>query len=218
MQVVISHAHDEAELAQAWKDLLTSTFGNGIDVWYSSDLSASGGMQPGQWREQLTVQLRDSEALIAIQTPASAGRPWIVWECGAAIGLTNQRIFFPVFYGMDADGLPSPLTGDQSYPGQSRQDVRRVCELLAAASKVQLTESSLNRALDAYERAVSTHPSIVNAPSIREVQESRRKSREFCDRVAGWWYERIKRDGIGFFPVAHRRSIQFRPHHERPLF
>jgi hypothetical protein len=139
--------------------------------------------------------------LLAIQTPSSAGRPWIIWECGVASGLTNQRLLIPVLYGMDAERLPAPLASYTVYSGQSRQQVQRVCEQLAAAAAVPLTDASLNAALDNYEKAVSTHPSIANAASVRDIEDARRKARDFCERVAGWWFERIKKDGIGFFQL-----------------
>ena len=85
MDVLISHAHDEGKLAGAWKELLESISAGTIRVWFSSDMHPGGGMPVGkEWRQHLYERLEKSEFVLAIQTPASAGRPWVMWECGVA--------------------------------------------------------------------------------------------------------------------------------------
>ncbi len=54
LKVLISHAYDEKELANAWKMLLDAISGKKIEVWFSSDLHAEGGGLPGvDWHNDL---------------------------------------------------------------------------------------------------------------------------------------------------------------------
>lgn len=159
IKVLVSHAHDETKLAQAWKDLLVSISAGTIKVWYSSDLSVGGGLGPGrEWRDQLYTQLADSQFVLAIQTPASSGRPWVMWECGVASGVMKERGLIPVVYGMGKTDLASPLATYQVFSGQARADVQRVCEELAAAAGLQLVPQFLDLALDHYEDSIQLHP------------------------------------------------------------
>lgn len=159
IEVLISHAHDEKKLAQAWKDLLTTISAGTIDVWFSSDLSQGGGLGVGgQWRDQLYQQIAKSQFVLAIQTPASSGRPWIMWECGVASGVMRERGLIPIVYGMGKGDLASPLATYQVYSGQLREDVERVCGELGERAGIKLVPQFVNMAMDLYEKAIQLHP------------------------------------------------------------
>jgi tetratricopeptide (TPR) repeat protein len=135
MDVLVSHAHDEGKLAGAWKELLESISAGSIRVWYSSDSGQGGGMPAGkEWRQHLYQRLEQSQFVIAIQTPASAGRPWVMWECGVASGVMRERGLIPVVYGMGKGDLASPLSAYEVYQGENPDQVRRVCDQLASAA------------------------------------------------------------------------------------
>src|SRR5215469_1237398 len=110
-----------------------------IRVWYSSDSDQSGGMPAGkEWRQHLYQRLEQSQFVLAIQTPASAGRPWVMWECGVASGVMRERGLIPVVYGMGKGDLASSLSAYEVYQGEDPDQVRRVCEQLASAAKVSV--------------------------------------------------------------------------------
>src|SRR5579872_4016458 len=110
MKIVISHNAEEKDLAEAWKKLIETTSSGMIEVWFSSDTDPMGGVALGkEWREDLYQRLRESDFILAIQTPASAGKPWIMWECGVASGVGKERGIIPIIYSMDRGYLPNPL-------------------------------------------------------------------------------------------------------------
>src|SRR5882724_4413130 len=83
VQIFISHAHSERDLAEAWKQLITAVSLDNVEVWYSAD--PREGIRPGErWRESIDAKLMRSTYVIALQSPGSLGRPWILWECGMA--------------------------------------------------------------------------------------------------------------------------------------
>ncbi len=155
MNVLISHAHDEQKLAGAWKELLESISAGTIAVWYSSDMDSGGGMPVGkEWRDALYQRLEQSQFVIAIQTPLSAGRPWVMWECGVASGVMRERGLIPVVYGMGKGDLASPLAAFEIYQGEDGEQVRRVCNQLAAAANLQVRPATLDLFVPSYLKSL----------------------------------------------------------------
>src|SRR5919107_1590084 len=101
LRLLISHSTEEKALAEAWKDLIATTSSSAVEVWFSSDTAPSGGMAIGQeWRTYLYDRLAESDFVLAIQTPVTAGRPWIMWECGVASGVNKVRRIIPITFSM----------------------------------------------------------------------------------------------------------------------
>lgn len=74
IKIMISHAYDEKDLAEAWEDLIETISGQRIAVWFSSDLRGTGGMTPGEdWRRDLERRLIENNLLLAVQTPSEIG-------------------------------------------------------------------------------------------------------------------------------------------------
>jgi tetratricopeptide (TPR) repeat protein len=108
-------------------------------------MDSSGGMPAGkEWRQHLYERLEQSQFVIAIQTPLSAGRPWVMWECGVASGVMRERGLIPVVYGMGKGDLASPLSAFEVYQGEDGEQVRRVCNQLAAAANLQVRSATLD--------------------------------------------------------------------------
>jgi len=175
LKILISHAYDEKDLAEAWKKLLETTSSHAIEVWFSSDLQATGGVPPGEdWRRDLEYRLAESHFVLAIQTPSSASRSWIMWECGIAHGIyhrqTNrgssaarqnrqERGVIPIVYAMGRGDLANPLTTYQIYEGEQRDQVHQVCEFLLREAGLQPEAFLFREPLDTYLRTIQAfHP------------------------------------------------------------
>lgn len=178
LNILISHAYDEKELAEAWKHLLETTSSHAIEVWFSSDLQATGGVPPGEdWRQDLYHRLAASNFVLAIQTPSSASRSWIMWECGIAHGIysrqtTTQRSrqgapapgrqergVIPIVYGMGRGDLANPLTTYQIYEGEDEDHVRQVCEYLLREAGLKPEAFVFKEPLAVYFRTIQAfHP------------------------------------------------------------
>lgn len=173
LKILISHAYDEKELAEAWKKLLETTSSHSIEVWFSSDLQATGGVPPGEdWRRDLDQRLTESNFVLAIQTPSSASRTWIMWECGIAHGIYKQsmtmhkshtparthgkqeRGVIPIVYAMGRGDLANPLTTYQIYEGEDVNQVRQVCEYLLREAGLQPEDFLFREPLTAYFDAI----------------------------------------------------------------
>lgn len=176
MRMMISHAYDEKELAEAWKELIETISAHAIAVWFSSDLRGAGGMTPGEnWRRDLEHKLSENNLILAIQTPTSATHTWIVWECGIAHGLHTgeairkrgmTRAFFsgrealsdhgviPVVYAMKRGDIANPLNSYQVYEGEDPAQVRQVCEYLVKKIGLELDSYLFEKAFTTYQKTV----------------------------------------------------------------
>src|SRR5258708_3675743 len=180
MKIMISHAYDEKELAEAWKELIETISAHRIAVWFSSDLRGTGGMTPGEdWRGDLERRLIENNLLPAVQTPSSISHSWIVWECGIAHGIASgttrkrgmaRNIFpgretfqdhgvIPVVYAMKRGDLSNPLNSYQVYEGEDPAQVRQICEYLVKKAGLELDGYTFEKSIAAYFKAIQAfHP------------------------------------------------------------
>lgn len=158
IKVLISHASAEKALAQAWKDLITTTSLGVIETWFSSDVAPGGGMRIGEeWRDHLYEKLAESDFIIAIQTPATTGRPWIMWECGAASGVNKVRGIIPIVFSLERDKLGNPLSSYEVYQGEDQEQVREVCSRLAGEAKIGSNPVLYDAGIKTYFDTIKLH-------------------------------------------------------------
>ncbi len=160
LKILISHNAAEKELAEAWKALLETTSLGVMRVWFSSDPNPGGGVPAGrEWRDDLYQRLQESDFILAIQTPASAGRPWIMWECGIARGIGKERGIIPILYSIERSKLANPLDVYQAYQGDDATQVRELCErlLVDEAQMMRPKDSHFNKPIRVYMSAVNLH-------------------------------------------------------------
>jgi hypothetical protein len=80
--VFISHDSRDADLAAAFDNLLTDASGGVIQTFRSSDQSGKAGIEYGEnWYSKIAQRLADASDVVALLTPNSTGRPWILFEC-----------------------------------------------------------------------------------------------------------------------------------------
>jgi hypothetical protein len=116
MNIFISHASTERELAEAWRELLTGIL-PGVQVFYSSQTDPQGGIGAGRWRDAILHQLRAADRTLVLLTPQSVDSPWVLFEYGYARGLGRDDMIFPVLFWIDVSDVPSPVQDLQVFRG-----------------------------------------------------------------------------------------------------
>lgn len=92
--VFISHDSRDADLAAAFDNLLTDSSGGVIQTFRSSDQSGQTGIEYGEnWYAKIGSSLGKASDVVALLTPNSTGRPWILFEAGWAVGRLNTKVF-----------------------------------------------------------------------------------------------------------------------------
>jgi hypothetical protein len=128
VRVFFSHSTTDREIAELLSDLLHGVFGDSdIEVQYSSDQDAGRGIQPGaEWLPWITTRIRQTDKTYVLLTPSSMGKPWVLWESGAAAGvaMATERTspVVPITFGISDDDVPSPLRSAQLVHGDSMDD------------------------------------------------------------------------------------------------
>jgi hypothetical protein len=92
--VFISHDSRDAELAEAFGNLLSDVSAGTLKSFRSSDKKGASGIEFGaEWYKAIMTQLADATDVVALLTPQSIDRPWILYEAGVAKGKLETTVF-----------------------------------------------------------------------------------------------------------------------------
>ncbi|MDX1984024.1 MAG: toll/interleukin-1 receptor domain-containing protein [Bryobacteraceae bacterium] len=85
--VFISHDSRDADLAEAFGNLLTDASGGILKSFRSSAKTGTAGIEYGvEWYRAIMQKLDDATDVVALLTARSLNRPWILYETGVAKG------------------------------------------------------------------------------------------------------------------------------------
>lgn len=93
--VFISHDSRDADLAEAFSNLLTDASGGILKSFRSSAKTGTAGIEYGtEWYKAIMQKLDDATDVVALLTARSLNRPWILYETGVAKGKLSgdQRV------------------------------------------------------------------------------------------------------------------------------
>lgn len=159
-KVFVSHSSDDKALVDALRELITAAFSDEVEIKYSTASVATGGIAAGQsWLEWIHQQIRESDLTIALLTPCSSSKPWLMWEAGAVSGLGLSRgsamPVVPLLFGIRQDEVPGPLRQQQTKSGTKKQDIHDLLESLRLVGQLSYaTDADLLELIEAYLKAV----------------------------------------------------------------
>lgn len=91
--VFISHDSRDADLAEAFANLLTDVSAGTLKSFRSSDKKGTSGIEFGtEWYTAIMSQLGDATDVVALLTQRSVERPWILYEAGVAKGKLDTNV------------------------------------------------------------------------------------------------------------------------------
>ncbi|RAS21043.1 toll/interleukin-1 receptor domain-containing protein [Paraburkholderia bryophila] len=92
--VFISHDSRDADLAEAFANLLVDVSGGTLKSFRSSDKKGSTGIEFGtEWYNAIMSRLNEATDVVALLTQRSLDRPWILYEAGVAKGRLGTNVF-----------------------------------------------------------------------------------------------------------------------------
>lgn len=92
--VFISHDTRDADIAEAFADLLQDASGGVLHSFRSSDRKGTSGIEFGaEWYVAIMERLKDATDVVALLTEQSLGRPWLLYEAGVAKGRLDTVVF-----------------------------------------------------------------------------------------------------------------------------
>lgn len=104
-QVFISHADEDKKDAECLKNWLFASY-TGIDVFLSSANGIHCGENPSK---ALEGAMGEADVLIALLTPMSMNKPWIVFETGAVCGRRKKVLPLLCKGAKDVTAVPDPM-------------------------------------------------------------------------------------------------------------
>jgi TIR domain len=91
--VFISHDSRDADLAEAFANLLSDVSAGTLKSFRSSDKKGTSGIEFGtEWYTAIMSQLGDATDVVALLTQRSVDRPWILYEAGVAKGKLDTNV------------------------------------------------------------------------------------------------------------------------------
>jgi hypothetical protein len=91
--VFISHDSRDADIAEAFSNLLSDVSAGMLKSFRSSDKIGSSGIAYGvEWYAAIMSKLDDATDVVALLTENSVERPWILYEAGVAKGKLNTNV------------------------------------------------------------------------------------------------------------------------------
>lgn len=128
-EVFISHAAADRTLAVALRDLICGALNLGEDkIFVSSD---NRSLRPGMKDEpQITEAHKNAKTVVALMTPRSIFRPWVIYETGGANFHSAKPLFVVLSNGATVDCLPAPLKVWHAGSLSDRTCLQNLCECL----------------------------------------------------------------------------------------
>lgn len=91
--VFISHDSRDADLAEAFSNLLIDVSGGTLKSFRSSDNKGTSGIEFGSdWYRTIMSRLDEATDVVALLTQRSIERPWILYEAGVAKGKLDTTV------------------------------------------------------------------------------------------------------------------------------
>jgi hypothetical protein len=157
MQVFISHALEDEAAAAALKEMIQRCSLNKIDVWFSSDRSALGGISMGgSWFSELNDKLKGTTWIVALVTPQSVLSPWLFFECGFVV-CNRAHSVVPLTLGLPTSAVPMPLAAYQIYDSTTATSLATFLEKLLVADNIPYGEEMTKSIREKSQRRLIDH-------------------------------------------------------------
>jgi len=156
--VFISHDTRDADLAEAFSNLLTDASGGILKSFRSSDRKGTAGIEYGQeWYRAIMQKLDDATDVVALLTAHSINRPWILYEAGVAKGKlgANERVL-GIAFGVTLDeAATGPFAQFQNVPDEENAITGLVLQLIRRHPQAAPREEAVRRQVQAFRESVA---------------------------------------------------------------
>jgi hypothetical protein len=157
--VFISHDSRDADLAEAFGNLLTDASGGILKSFRSSDRKGTAGIEYGQeWYRAIMQKLDDATDVVALLTAHSVNRPWILYEAGVAKGKlsANDRVL-GIALGVTLDeAATGPFAQFQNAPDEEDAITTLVIQLIRRHPQAAPRDAAVRLQVKAFRESVAS--------------------------------------------------------------
>jgi hypothetical protein len=130
--VFISHDTRDAELAEAFSELLRKASSGALKSFCSSDKKGATGIPYGEeWYPTIMDKLDEATDVVCLLTKHSVDRPWILYEAGVAKGKLDKKVIGIALGIPFKDAVSGPFAQFQNNDG----DVDSITALVLSLAK-----------------------------------------------------------------------------------
>ena len=149
--VFISHDSRDAELAEAFGNLLTDASGGTLKSFRSSDRKGTAGIEFGsEWYKAIMDNLSNATDVVALLTQHSFNRPWILYEAGVAKGKLDT-VAFGVALGLPLEKASTgPFAQFQNCGDDEDSLTKLVLQLIKRNPDADPREAAVRRQVQAF--------------------------------------------------------------------
>lgn len=172
--VFISHDHRDADLAEAFANLLTDVSGGFIKSFRSSDRRGTSGIEFGsEWYSTVMSRLDHATDVVALLTPNSLDRPWILYEAGVAKGKLGTIVFGIAINIPLAKASQGPFAQFQNSDDTEDSLTELVLQLIKRNTDAEPREEAVRRQVAVFrENIARRRPTAPEPPVQAEVDPS----------------------------------------------
>jgi len=155
--VFVSHDNRDADLAEAFANLLTDASGGMLRSFRSSDRKGTAGIEFGQeWYRVIMANLAKATDVVALLTPHSLDRPWILYEAGVATGKLDTTVL-GVAIGIPLDRTQTgPFAQFQNCGDDEDSITKLVLQLIRRNQNASPREEAVRRQVQAFREGMAT--------------------------------------------------------------
>lgn len=149
--VFISHDSRDADLAEAFANLLSDVSAGTLKSFRSSDKKGTSGIEFGtEWYKAIMLQLGDATDVVALLTQRSLDRPWILYEAGVAKGKLDTNVL-GVALGVPLEKVSTgPFGQFQNCGDDEDSPTKLVIQLLQRNPEAAPREEAIRRQVQAF--------------------------------------------------------------------
>lgn len=155
--VFISHDNRDADLAEAFANLLTDASGGIVKSFRSSDKKGTSGIEFGdEWYRAIMGKLDTATDVVALLTARSINRPWILYESGVAKGKLDSTVFGLALGVPLSDAVVGPFAQFQNSADDEDSITKLVLQLIRRHPQAAPREEAVRRQVQAFREALQT--------------------------------------------------------------
>ncbi len=202
--IFVSHDHRDSQLAEAFANLLTDASGGFLKSFRSSDRRGGAGIEFGaEWYTEIMGKINDATDVVALLTPNSIDRPWILYEAGVAKGKLDKPVF-GVVVGVPFDqATKGPFAQFQNSGDDEDSLTKLVLQLIKRNSDAEPREEAVRRQVNAFREGITkltpAKPTSKRAESVevdansvtKLFEEIKVMFRDLPERVQGQLHESL---------------------------
>ena len=155
--VFISHDTRDADLAEAFGNLLTDASGGVLQSFRSSDRKGTAGIEFGaEWYAAIMSKLADATDVVALLTAHSLERPWILYEAGVAKGKLDATVLGLAINIPLEKSNSGPFAQFQNCADDEDSLTKLVLQLIRRNPLASPREEAVRRQVQAFQATVKT--------------------------------------------------------------